>query len=216
MLRKSNIDKDSNSIFNASSKLATIAVRNMKNPSDDPNMQLGLNQLPKTNILSTSNNNINKSTSKSSNNLNSEPKTKNTYVDEFLGKILDASSYLQQMYLWPHSVFFPEGDYGRFGYNPLTDKYERDRHLFGGMLEENEDNDENNDERIRVLVEQARRYGEANRNKERDKKEKEERIRTLVEQARRYGDANRNKERAEKERAENEREEKEREEYLKN
>ena len=44
MLRKSNIDKDPNSIFNASSKLATISVRNIKNPSDDPNMQLGLNK----------------------------------------------------------------------------------------------------------------------------------------------------------------------------
>ena len=46
MLRKSKIDSDPNSIFGASKKLATISVRNMKNISDNPDMQLGLNQLP--------------------------------------------------------------------------------------------------------------------------------------------------------------------------
>ena len=50
MLRKSNIEKDPNSIFNASSKLATIAVKNIKNPADDPNMQLGLNKLTPSSI----------------------------------------------------------------------------------------------------------------------------------------------------------------------
>ena len=46
MLRKSNIDSDPNSVYGASKKLATIAVRNMKNISDNPDMQLGLDQLP--------------------------------------------------------------------------------------------------------------------------------------------------------------------------
>ena len=50
MLRKSNIDSDPNSIYRASKKLATIAVRNMKNPSDNPDMQLGLGQLPASTI----------------------------------------------------------------------------------------------------------------------------------------------------------------------
>ena len=44
---------------------------------------------------------------------------KNTYVDEFLGKILDASSYLQNMYLFVYADKFQFANYGRYY---LTDR----------------------------------------------------------------------------------------------
>ena len=97
MLRKSNIDKDPDSIFNASSKLATIAVRNMKNPSDDPNMQLGLNKLPPSNI----GNNpslINRS-SLLTPNVNISRTFTNTDVDEFLNLIKESNVSLESLHL---------------------------------------------------------------------------------------------------------------------
>ena len=97
MLRKSNIDKDPNSIFNASSKLATISVRNIKNPSDDPNMQLGLNKLPPSNI----GNNpslINRS-SLLTPNVNISRTFTNTDVDEFLNLIKESNLSLESIHL---------------------------------------------------------------------------------------------------------------------
>ena len=97
MLRKSNIDKDPNSIFNASSKLATIAVKNIKNPSDDPNMQLGLNKLPPSNI----GNNpslINRS-SLLTPNVNISRTFTNTDVDEFLNLIKESNVSLESLHL---------------------------------------------------------------------------------------------------------------------
>ena len=46
------------------------------------------------------------------------PKTisKDTNVDEFLGKILDCDSYLQQMYLYTYADKYEDGNYGRYSY----------------------------------------------------------------------------------------------------
>ena len=116
MLRKSTkIDSDPNSIYGASKKLATIAVRNMKNPSDNPDMQLGLDQLPASTLSAqqpTSNNPSmvssfvpnNVSKFKSSNNISFFPQQSNrtilnnhsSDVDAFLGMISDANSNLQK------------------------------------------------------------------------------------------------------------------------
>jgi len=103
MLRKSNIDSGPNSIYGASKKLATISVRNMKNPSDNADMQLGLDQLPPS-TLSAQQPTMTASSSKvissyEPNNVSSfkpsvvstqfplgQPIVKNTFVDEFLGK----------------------------------------------------------------------------------------------------------------------------------
>ena len=97
MLRKSNIDKDPNSIFNASSKLATISVRNIKNPSDDPNMQLGLNKLPPS-IIGNNPSLINRS-SLLTPNVNISRTFTNTDVDEFLNLIKESNVSLESLHL---------------------------------------------------------------------------------------------------------------------
>ena len=132
MLRKSNIDSDPNSIYGASKKLATIAVKNMKNPSDNPDMMLGLNQLPSstisaqqpTNIMSMSmSNNVpmsnnmptNVSKVKQSNNVSFFPQQSNrtilnkysSEVDTFLTLISDANSNLQNLDLLLDSHYQP-------------------------------------------------------------------------------------------------------------
>jgi hypothetical protein len=71
------LDNNPNSIYGASKNLANVSIRNiMSNPLKNDAMSQNLNMtLPKT---------INKDTN----------------VEEFLGKILDCDSYLQQIYLF--------------------------------------------------------------------------------------------------------------------
>jgi hypothetical protein len=126
MLRKSNIDSDPNSIYGASKKLATISVRNMKNISDNPDMQLGLDQLPASTLSAqqpTSNtpsmvssfvpNNVSKF--KPSKNVSFFPQQSNrtilnnysSDVDTFLSLISDTNSNLQNLDLLLDSHYHP-------------------------------------------------------------------------------------------------------------
>ena len=133
MLRKSKIiDSDPNSIYGASKKLATIAVRNMKNISDNPDMQLGLDQLPAStmsaqlpanNMMSSMSNNVissfepnNVSKFKPSKNVSFFPTQSNrtisnnysSDVDSFLSMISDANSNLENLDLLLDSHFEPD------------------------------------------------------------------------------------------------------------
>jgi len=158
MLRKSKIDSDPNSIYGASKKLASIAVRNMKNLSDNPDMQLGLDQLPASTLtaqqpsMTASNSKV--ISSFEPNNVSSfkvpvnlqQPNIKNTYVDEFLGKILDAGSYLQQVYLTNKLQDHVMGNYGRYDFDYDNNRFHTHRNeneTHGGVLSDDEDNDEN-------------------------------------------------------------------------
>ncbi len=87
------LDNNPNSIYGASKNLANVSIRNiLSNPVQNDAMSQNLNMtLPKT---------INKDTN----------------VEEFLGKILDCDSYLQQMYLFSYAEKYPYGKYGRYSY----------------------------------------------------------------------------------------------------
>jgi len=87
------LDNNPNSIYGASKNLANVSIRNiLSNPVQNDAMSQNLNMtLPKT---------INKDTN----------------VEEFLGKILDCDSYLQQMYLYVYASEHQYGNHGRYSY----------------------------------------------------------------------------------------------------
>ena len=118
------LDNNPNSIYGASKNLANVSIRNiLSNPVQNDAMSQNLNMtLPKT---------INKDTN----------------VEEFLGKILDCDSYLQQMYLYVYASEHQYGNHGRYSYkdrgtsNVLERDDESGNNARGAGLSDEEDDE---------------------------------------------------------------------------
>ena len=117
------LDNNPNSIYGASKNLANVSFRNiMSNPVQNDAMSQNLNMtLPK--IIS-----------------------KDTNVEEFLGKILDCDSYLQQMYLYAYSGLHQYGNYGRYSYKDkgtsnVLEREDSDNGASGAGLSDDEDDE---------------------------------------------------------------------------
>ena len=118
------LDNNPNSIYGASKKLANVSIRNiLSNPVQNDAMSQNLNMtLPKT---------INKDTN----------------VEEFLGKILDCDSYLQQMYLYVYASEHQYGNHGRYsfkdrGTSNILERDDSDNGASGAGLSDNEDDED--------------------------------------------------------------------------
>ena len=118
------LDNNPNSIYGASKKLANVSIRNiLSNPVQNDAMSQNLNMtLPKT---------INKDTN----------------VEEFLGKILDCDSYLQQMYLYVYASEHQYGNHGRYSYKDrgtsnILERDDSDNGASGAGLSDNEDDED--------------------------------------------------------------------------
>ena len=115
------LDNNPNSIYGASKNLANVSIRNiLSNPVQNDAMSQNLNMtLPKT---------INKDTN----------------VEEFLGKILDCDSYLQQMYLFFYAPEHQYGNHGRYSYKDrgtsnVLEREDSDNGASGAGLSDDED-----------------------------------------------------------------------------
>jgi len=87
------LDNNPNSIYGASKNLANVSIRNiMSNPMQNDAMSQNLKTILPLTI------------------------TKDTNVEEFLGKILDCDSYLQQMYLFVYATEHKYDNHGRYTY----------------------------------------------------------------------------------------------------
>jgi hypothetical protein len=118
------LDNNPNSIYGASKNLANVSIRNiMSNPIQNDAMSQNLKTtLPKT-------------------------ITKDTNVEEFLGKILDCDSYLQQMYLYTYADKYQYGNYGRYSYKDrgtsnVLEREDSDNGASGAGLSDEEDDED--------------------------------------------------------------------------
>ena len=118
------LDNNPNSIYGASKNLANVSIRNiMSNPLQNDAMSQNLNMtLPKS-------------------------ISKDTNVEEFLGKILDCDSYLQQMYLYVYASEHQYGNHGRYSYKDrgtsnILERDDSDNGASGAGLSDNEDDED--------------------------------------------------------------------------
>ena len=123
------LDNDPNSIYGASKQLANVSIRNIiDNPVQNDAMLQNLN----TSVM------------------------KNTNVEEFLGKILDCDSYLQQMYLYAYSALHQYGNHGRYSYkdrgtSDILEREEPDDEGAGLSDDEDEEDDSLNKDQLDKL-----------------------------------------------------------------
>ena len=121
------LDNNPNSIYGASKNLANVSIRNiMNNPVQNDAMSQNLDITKPQTII------------------------KNTNVDEFLGKILDCDSYLQQMYLYAYSGLHQYGNYGRYSYKDkgtsnVLERDDSDNGASGAGLSDEEDDEEDDE-----------------------------------------------------------------------
>jgi hypothetical protein len=92
------LDSDPNSIYGASKKLATISVHNMKNPAVLDNNLINLGATPP--ILPTNPTANQQSNQKLQPSKVSTPIVKNTDVDEFLSKIIEANDVIEKIHIY--------------------------------------------------------------------------------------------------------------------